>query len=508
MPSSLIHRTPVYLTEEIRRIETLAAALPGKPQLMERAGLAAAELAREIASHSGKPILVLAGPGNNGGDAFVIARHLRQWWFKTEVVFAGDEKKLPADAAAALRAWRDAGGGTADTIPPRQDWSLIVDGLFGSGLQRDITGRHADLISAANNAGAPVLAVDIPSGLASDTGRIMGCAVRARHTATFIGLKPGLLTLDGPDHCGDIHLCALDLDAAQLLPAHGSVIGKEVLASALPLRVRNSHKGSFGSVGIIGGAHGMTGAALLAGRAALKLGAGRVYIGLISADAPSVDMLQPELMLRTADEVLKLDHLTCLAVGPGLGNSPAAAFYLQRALQSQLPLVIDADALNLIAASESKKTTLKQIVNKKLLTPHPAEAARLLKCTTQDVQRDRIGAARRIAAQCNCDVVLKGAGSVCAASDQTWAINTSGNPGMASAGMGDVLSGMLAALLAQGVEAKAALQAGVYLHGAAADLLAAAGNGPVGLTAGETIDMARAILNNPDSLRRQSIQCR
>ncbi|MEK6594088.1 MAG: NAD(P)H-hydrate dehydratase [Pseudomonadota bacterium] len=506
MPPSFIHGTPVYLTEEIRRIETLAATLPGKPRLMERAGLAAAELAREIAGHSGKPILVLAGPGNNGGDAFVMARHLRQWWFKTEIMFAGDEKKLPADAIAALRAWRDAGGGIADAVPPRQDWSLIVDGLFGSGLQRDITGRHADLISAANSAGAPVLAIDMPSGLASDSGRVMGCAVRAQHTVTFIGLKPGLLTLDGPDHCGDIHLRTLDLDTAQLLPTHGSLIGSEVLAPALPPRARNSHKGSFGSVGIIGGAHGMTGAVLLAGRAALRLGAGRVYIGLTGADAPSVDMLQPELMLRTADEVLRLDHLTCLAVGPGLGNSPDAAFYLQRVLQSQLPLILDADALNLIAASDNKKTKLKQIVNIKLLTPHPAEAARLLKCTTQEVQRDRVAAARRIAAELNCDVVLKGAGSICATSDQRWAINTSGNPGMAGAGMGDVLTGILAALLAQGADARTALHAGVYLHGAAADLSAAAGNGPVGLSAGETIDMARAILNNPEKLRRHGIR--
>lgn len=502
MTSSFIHGTPVYLTEEIRRIEALAAALPDKPQLMERAGLAAAELAREIAGHSGKPILVLAGPGNNGGDAFVMARHLRQWWFKTEVVFAGDEKKLPPDAAAALRAWRDAGGSVADTLPPHHDWSLIVDGLFGIGLQRDVTGRQAGLIAAANNAGAPVLAVDVPSGLASDSGRILGCAVRARHTVTFIGLKPGLLTLDGPDQCGEIHLRTLDLDAAQLLPAHGAVVGDAVLKAVLPPRAANSHKGSFGSVGIIGGAHGMTGAALLAGRAALHLGAGRVYVGLIDDDAPAVDMLQPELMLRTADEVLKLDHLSCLVVGPGLGNSPDALFYLQRALRTRLPPVLDADALNLLAASGNIKNELKQIVNKIILTPHPAEAARLLKCTVQDVQRDRVAAARRIAAEYGCDVVLKGAGSVCAAANQRWAINTSGNPGMASAGMGDVLTGIIAALLAQGAQPWTALQAGVHLHGAAADQLVAAGSGPLGLSAGETITAARVLFNQSASPAR------
>jgi hydroxyethylthiazole kinase-like uncharacterized protein yjeF len=495
MHSPLTHATPVYLTDDIRRIEILAAALPGKPLLMERAGLAAAELARDIAGHSGKPILILAGPGNNGGDAFVIARHLRQWWFKTEVVFAGDEKKLPVDAAAALRAWREAGGGIANTIPPHHDWSLIVDGLFGIGLQREVTDRHADLINIANSAGAPLLAVDMPSGIASDTGRVLGCAVRAQHTVTFIALKPGLMTLDGPDHCGDIHLHTLGLDVATLLPAQGTVIGGAVLSTALPPRARNSHKGSFGSVGIIGGAQGMTGAALLAGRAALKLGAGRVYVGLLDADAPAVDLLQPELMLRTVDEVLKLDQLTCLAVGPGLGNSPDAAIYLQRALQSQLPLVIDADALNLIAANASLNNALKQRVNGSILTPHPAEAARLLKLTTQEVQSDRIAAARRIATEMHCDVVLKGAGSICAASDQSWAINTSGNPGMASAGMGDVLTGMIAALLTQGADAKTASHAACYLHGAAADHQLAAGNGPIGLSASELISAGRLLLN-------------
>jgi ADP-dependent NAD(P)H-hydrate dehydratase / NAD(P)H-hydrate epimerase len=494
MSASFAHATPVYLTSGIRHIETLASAMPDRPTLMERAGLAAAELARDLAGSKGKPLLVLAGPGNNGGDAFVVARHLRQWWFKTEVVFTGNESKLTTDAAAALQAWRAAGGSVSDTLPPRLDCGLIIDGLFGIGLQREVTGRHAGLIHAINHSGIPVLALDVPSGLDSDTGRVLGCAVRASHTVTFIGLKPGLLTLDGPDHCGELHLRTLGLDTAQLLPAQGVLVGAQVLESVLPPRPRNSHKGSFGSVAIIGGAHGMTGAALLAGRAALRLGAGRVYVGLLD-DGPAVDMQQPELMLRTADEVLKLDQLTCLALGPGLGNSPEAAHCLQRALQSRLPLVIDADGLNLLAISAGLKDVLKQMVNKTLLTPHPAEAARLLNCTTQQVQHDRIAAARRIAAEWNCHVVLKGAGSVCASPDQSWAINTSGNPGMASAGMGDVLTGILAALVSQGADLQTALRAGVHLHGAAADAQAAEGKGPVGLTSSEVTDAARTLLN-------------
>lgn len=495
MPAPFPDGTPVYATALVRRIETLAAALPDKAQLMERAGLAAAELAREVCGGTGRPVLIVAGPGNNGGDAFVVARHLKQWWHNVTVVFAGDEAKLSADASAALASWRAAGGATVSAMPARQDWGLAVDGLFGIGLQREVDGHHAELVAHINRVQAPVLALDVPSGLESDSGRVMGCAVRADHTITFITLKPGLLTLDGPDHCGLLHVAALGLDAAALVPPQGTVVGAQIIGRALRPRARNTHKGDYGSVGIIGGAHGMVGAALLAGHAALRLGAGRVYLGLVERDALPVDPLQPELMLRGADDVLRLDHLTALAVGPGLGQSPDAALYLDWALAAPLPLVIDADGLNLLAATGKLKDVLKQRVNETLLTPHPAEAARLLDCPTREVQQDRVAAARSMAARYNCHVVLKGAGSVCAARDGTWAISPSGNPGMASAGMGDVLTGIIAALLAQRIEANLALRAGVWLHGAAADALVAGGIGPAGLTAGEVSDAARTLVN-------------
>ncbi len=495
MPIRTAHGTPIYFTVEVRAIEAAALAVKKPPQLMEKAGLAAAEVARDMSRGPGKPVLILAGPGNNGGDAFVVARHLKKWNFKVTVVFAGDEKKLSADATAALAAWRKAGGTMTASPPAARQWGLVVDGIFGTGLERDVTGRYAEWIGAINAMSAPVLALDVPSGLHSDSGRVMGCAVRATQTVTFIALKPGLLTLDGPDHCGELHLRPLDLDAGSLRPANGFLIGPEVLAAALKPRRMNSHKGDYGSVGVIGGDHGMVGAALLAGRAALKLGAGRVYIGLIARDAPLLDAEQPELMLRSADEVLKLKNLSCLAVGPGLGQTPDAAFYLEWALQSNLPLVLDADALNVVAASETLKKQLKQIVTSIILTPHPAEAARLLGTSTREVQHDRLGAALTLAKNLNSLVVLKGAGSICAAPDQSWHVNSSGNPGMASAGMGDVLTGMIAALLAQGAEPKTALLAGVYLHGAAADHAVTGGVGPIGLTATDTIDSARAILN-------------
>lgn len=495
MASHLPHRTPIYRSVDIRRIEALAAALPDAPPLMERAGLAAAEVARNVVGDDSCPVLVIAGPGNNGGDAVVVARYLKQWWFNVTVVFAGDEARLSGDAALALRAWRETGGELHDRIPERKRWSLVVDGLFGIGLQRDVTGAYATLIQAMNDCGAPVLALDVPSGLDSDTGRVLGHAVRALHTVTFIALKPGLLTLDGPDHCGNLHIASLGLDAAALAPAPGTTIGEDVLRGLLPRRPLNSHKGNFGSVAILGGAPGMTGAALLAGRAALKLGSGRVYVGILDEDGPRVDHQQPELMLRPASHLAQLDNVDCIAAGPGLSQSLAALTRLITATKQPVPLVLDADALNLLATDSALQQALSERTAATILTPHPAEAARLLTCRTAEVQADRIAAGLQLARRYRAGVVLKGAGSVCAWPEGDWTINTSGNPGMASAGMGDVLTGMVAALLAQGVPARAALVAAVYLHGAAADTAVAEGAGPVGLTAGEVIDGARALLN-------------
>lgn len=489
------HASPILLTADLRRVEQSALSGRKPAPLMERAGLAAAELARTLAGDSGKPVLVLAGPGNNGGDALVVARHLKQWWYKVSVVCTGNPQQYSADAAAALQAWRKAGGELISEIPAAQDWALVIDGLFGIGLKRELDAAYAALVDQVNALDVPVLALDIPSGLDADSGRAPGRAVQADHTLTFIALKPGLLTLDGPDHCGVLHVADLGLGAEVDAASHGVLIGDGVLTHLLPPRPRNSHKGTYGSAGLIGGGHGMVGAVLLAARAALKCGAGRVYAGLIAGNAPLLDLLQPELMLRPVDAVLRLDQLSALAIGPGLGDTPNAAEYLDWALESAVPLVIDADALNQIAATAALKIKLKQIVTSKILTPHPAEAARLLGCPTDKVQQDRVAAALQLAREFNAGVVLKGAGSICAWPDGHWAINTSGNPGMAAAGMGDVLTGIITALLAQGVDERHALTAGVYLHGAAADQLLNQGHGPIGLTASEIIDAARAILN-------------
>lgn len=484
---------PLYFSHEIRQLEQIALN-NGVTDLMERAGLAAADLARELLA--GKTsVLVIAGPGNNGGDALVAARHLKAWWFKVSVVFAGEAAKLPQDAANAMQAWREAGGELLTAIPADGKWDLVIDGLFGIGLARDLIGRYLELVREINRMNLPVLALDVPSGLDADAGQTFRAAVRASHTLTFIALKPGLLTAYGPDYCGVIHLDTLGIDPAALLQPTGWLLEKSEVAAALKPRPRNSHKGLLGSVGILGGAPSMCGAALLAGRAALKLGAGRVYAALLADAAPAVDMVQPELMLCSPEKLFHLDHLSCLAIGPGLGQSPQAVQWLRQALETELPLVLDADALNLLSLHDDLRELTKSRTGGTILTPHSAEAARLLSGTTHDIQQERVHSATLIAQRLNSLVVLKGAGSICATPKGEWFVNPTGNPGMSSAGMGDVLSGMIAALIAQRLTPQSALLLAVYLHGAAADDLVEQGLGPIGLTATEVADAARMLLN-------------
>jgi hydroxyethylthiazole kinase-like uncharacterized protein yjeF len=482
---------PIYLTEDIRRIEAAAAV---SPKLMVRAGEAAAALALQLVPEQGKDVLVLAGPGNNGGDAYEVAARLKAAFLRVTVVSPADPVKRPPDAAEALRKWQAAGGETLSAVPEGRRWSLVVDGLFGVGLGRAPEGAYAGLIALANEQRCPVLALDVPSGLASDTGRALGPTVRATHTLTFIALKPGLLTLDGPDHCGALQVADLGLDVRSLLAPTGWIAEPATMRWVLKRRPREFHKGQAGSIGILGGASGMVGAALLAGRAALKLGAGRVYVGLLDHAAPDVDPVAPELMLRHPDDALG-QSLDVVVVGPGLGQSERAETLVGAALASDMPCVLDADALNILADDSDLRTACARRRADTLITPHPGEAARLLQTRVPDVQSDRLAAARALAERLNAHTVLKGNGSVLVARDGHWFINTAGNPGMASAGMGDTLSGFLGALLAQGYSGEAALVLGVHLHGAAADALVAQGLGPVGLSAGELIEPARALWN-------------
>ncbi len=488
--------SPIYTTAAMRRLEALAAG--GALTLMERAGAAAAEAARRMCGEKSRSILVVAGPGNNGGDAFEAAARLKGEFFRVTVVFAGERGKLPKDAQAALGKWESAGGTLLADIPREAHFDLVIDGLFGIGLTRPLAGAYAALVGRMNALGAPILSLDIPSGINADTGAVMGCAVRATRTVTFIAHKPGPLMLDGPDHCGELSLDSLGKTQPELLiEPEGRLLDAAILDGVPAPRPKNFHKGRAGSVGVLGGGAGMVGAAVIAARAALKCGAGRVYVGLLTPRPPYLDYVQPELMLRKPAELLASDLVDVLIAGPGMGVAAPGPKLLGSALKTEAALVLDADALNLIAANRRLGAVLAKRTRPSVLTPHPGEAARLLGRTTEQVQADRLAAARAIAHNFRSFTVLKGNGSIIAEPGGKFWINPSGNSGMASAGMGDALSGMVAALCAQGAAPLQALLAGTYLHGAAADALVAAGAGPVGITASEVIEAARRLINRP-----------
>ena len=479
---------PVLAVAALREVERRHAHAP----LMERAGVAAADIAQAMLAARAGRVIVLAGPGNNGGDALACARRLRERGVDV-VVVARDGQVWHGEAAKARAALAATDVAIVGNPPPDTP-SLIVDGLFGIGLSRAPAVPWSTWIDWANATRVPILALDVPSGLDAATGVAHAPVIVAAATATFIGLTPGLLTNDGPDCCGEISVHSLGIDD---LPRTGVRLEWRALRSQLPgvlaRRVRKSHKGTFGRACVVGGAEGLVGAALLAGRAALRLGAGRVVVGLAARNPPLVDWLSPELMLREAN-ALGSDHDAWI-VGPGLGTGERAQALLEKAAAIDAPLVVDADALNAIATRAELVELISQRAAPTLATPHPAEAARLLGCTTPDVQADRVAAATRLASMLNAQVVLKGSGSIVARPDGTFDVNASGNPALSTAGSGDVLAGMLGALLAQRVDAVDALRIGVCLHGAAADMLVARGVGPLGVTASEVIDAARSLVN-------------
>ena len=481
---------PILTLDALRKLEQQHA----NDGLMERAGAAAAEIASAMLAAHGGRVLVLAGPGNNGGDGFVCARHLRAKGFDVDVAFGADATRLPADAAVAWRALQPSGARLLPA-PSGEAPALVVDALFGIGLSRSMGPPYSEWVEWANAVDAPILALDIPSGLDAATGVAHQPVIRATATASFIALKPGLLTCDGPDHAGEISLHTLGLQCD--LTKTGARLEWRPLSRDLPAilarRERKTHKGTFGRACVIGGAEGLVGAALLAGRAAIRLGAGRVVVGLAARNPPLVDWGSAELMLREATNVG--DDYDAWVVGPGLGGGERAQAIVERVARCAQPMVLDADALNAVAANQALRDLVAEREHSTLATPHPAEAARLLGCKTEDVQSDRVHAATELSKMLRAHVVLKGAGSILARPDGMFDINATGNPGLATAGSGDVLAGILGALLAQGVDAAQALRIGVCLHGAAADSLVAEGVGPLGLTASEVIDGARALVN-------------
>jgi len=486
----------LYTVAEVRAIERAAYAALPPGTLMRRAGEAAAAYALELlGERRDLPVLLLAGPGNNGGDALEMAAVLADAGIDATVLHLPGQRETSEEAQSAHERARDGTVGFIDMLPLESEWGLVVDGLFGIGLARPLEGEYRDLVASLDAIRCPILALDVPSGLDADTGAVIGpdgIAVRATHTITFLGNKPGLHTADGRDHAGQVRVDFLGLAPGALPLPSARLASNEAFATQLHARRHNTHKGSFGDVAVLGGAHGMAGAPVLAARGALFAGAGRVFAAMLDP-GPGYDSVQPEIMFRLA-EGFDFSGRT-LVIGPGMGGSAHAIRLLAKALDSDSPLVIDADAINLIGASPDLLGRLAGRSAPSVLTPHPLEAARLLGMTAAVIQADRLEAAREMALRSNATVILKGSGSVIARPDGAVLVNTTGNAGLATAGSGDVLAGICGALLAQGWPAWEAAAGAAWIHGAAADLLVAHGVGPIGLTAGELPAAARAVLN-------------
>jgi hydroxyethylthiazole kinase-like uncharacterized protein yjeF len=455
-------RQALYDVAATRLLEQQAQqALPAHT-LMTRAGLAVAKLALAVAPHAQR-VWVAAGPGNNGGDGLEAALHLQRWGKQPVVSWLGGPEQATSDTKMSYR--NALGAGVQFVDAPPENYDLCIDALLGIGSQlREPIGRMADWITRINSHGAPVLAVDVPTGLQADTGSACATRVKASHTLSLLTLKPGLFTAHGRDLAGQIWLDDLQHDQEGTVAPSAWLSGEAVAAP----RAHASHKGSFGDVIVIGGAKGMTGAALLAGSAALHGGAGRIFVSLLDALPMPLDPNQPELMFR-AWNTLVLDGVSAVC---GCGGGTDIAAHLPRLLSSTAKLVLDADALNVIAQSTALQTLLcarGQQQHTTILTPHPLEAARLLACSTAEVQANRIASAWQLAQEFACTVVLKGSGTVIAQADRAPAINPTGNARLATGGTGDVLAGLIGARLAEGLSGFDAACQAVYQHGQVAD---------------------------------------
>ncbi len=484
----------LYSAAQVRELDRRAIdhhEIPGY-ELMQRAGGACwAEIQRRWPA--ARQIAVVCGGGNNGGDGYVIARLARDAGLPV-TLYAIGPAAAAGDAVQARADWLASGGTEALLLPGGLDGAeVVVDALFGIGLSRPLQGAAAAAVDAMRSArarGAGVLAVDIPSGLDADNGRLWGAAVLADVTVSFIGRKLGLETGEGPACSGERLFDDLGVPplAHEGLVPVATVLAPAQLATWLPRRARGAHKGSHGHVLVVGGDIGMSGAALMAGRAALRSGAGLVTLATRTAHAAVLTAAQPELMCHGIEEPALLRRLMeradVVAIGPGLGQDDWSLGLLAEVLDSSLPLVVDADALNLLAREPIRRDNW-------VLTPHPGEAARLLKSSTVELQRERPAAAQALPARYGGVAVLKGAGSL-VAGQRLWLCDR-GNPGMAVGGMGDVLTGIIAALIAQGLPLEEAAAAGVLAHAMAGDLAAAGGER--GLLPSDLIGQLRRVVN-------------
>jgi hydroxyethylthiazole kinase-like uncharacterized protein yjeF len=516
---------PLLTGSAIRSLEARGLAATPEGTLMARAAEALADacasMLRTLPART--PVLALVGPGNNGGDALLAAIRLSERGWTAHGLAALPGRPTAADAARARDAW-DARGfavhGPDDLDVLLGHRPLVIDGLFGIGLARPLTGHLATIARRIADLGLPVVAVDVPSGVDADRGAIVGgpggIALRADLTVTMLADKPGLHTGAGAALAGRIVVADLGLPEQGIVPSAfaspadgplpaGRLIDESTVAALLPPpRARDAHKGRFGDVMVIAGAPAMRGAATLAALGAQAVGAGRIYVGVDDPHARA-DVERPELMARALDASVEdgeraLGPATALVVGCGLGRDARAARLLAAALGHPAALVLDADGLNGVAADGRLSERLRAraaLGRPSVLTPHPLEAARLLGVQTADVQADRIGSAHRLAVATGACVVLKGAGTVVAFPDGQWSVNASGGPILSVAGTGDVLAGAIGGLLASGLPAGAAAACGAWLHGAAGDALAASPDwgASIGLPASRLVDALRVVVN-------------
>ncbi len=483
----------LYDAEGCRELDRLAIGQDGISgfTLMQRAGEAAFQVLQKHwpAAHS---IAVVCGAGNNGGDGYVVAALAAKAGLSVQIYALGEAKSDDARHAADMA---DRAGVPVSSMPAEisGEFDLIVDGIFGTGLDRAPEGKWGEAIGAIVQSGIQVLALDIPSGLNSDTGAAPGPVVDADVTITFIGLKPGLLTGAGQEHCGKLIYDDLQVPKKvfkQVEPV-ARRLDESTVRSWLPGRRRDAHKGSNGHVVIVGGNYSMAGAVRMAGEAAYRTGAGLVSVVTRPGNMPAITSVCPEIMVHETNDALSIDALlkkaNVIAVGPGLGQDDWSAAMLEKALSMDSPVVCDADALNLLASEPRRRDNW-------VLTPHPGEAARLLACTTKDIQQDRPRAIHEIINHYGGTCVLKGSGSLVATTGEVMYLCDRGNPGMATGGMGDVLTGVIAGVLAQGMSINRAAATGLFLHARAGDAFAER-YGERGMMAGDLLSEIRTQIN-------------
>ena len=486
--------TPLFCTDQIRSIEQRACDQSGMSSwlLMEKAGQAVFSRIIERWPDS-KRFLILTGSGNNAGDGYVIAHLALQAGYQTQVLSLSDPEQLTGDALNSFKVYQRLGGKVdRDDFNTEYEVDVIIDALFGIGLNRPLSAAYQALIARVNRSSAYRVAVDIPSGLAADTGAVLADqAFKADLTVCFIAGKPGLYSGEAVNYTGEILIEDLGLAAQVLDETHAShFLLKKLL---LPVRARNAHKGQFGHVLLVGGNHGYSGAIRLAAEAALRSGAGLVSVATRASHSHLLSMSRPEIMSHAVEDAHQirplLEKASVVVVGPGLGQDQWADALLQPIVSSHKPCVWDADALNWLAVNPC-------ILNNGVMTPHPGEAARLLHCSTAEIAKNRFEAVKALQAKYGGIWVLKGAGRLISDGHGIW-LATTGNPGMATGGMGDVLAGLCGALLAQGLSLLEASQLAVYVHGEAADR-SADREGMRGMLASDLISYLRSCLNHFD----------